>query len=195
MQSDISHSHTQTRGTEDETARVTSPSTHAPTRAAAHSPARRATSSSFIKSARDPLIVILGVVVTCQAFGADASGSAQPAGQTQAALLWIWGAVGAAVGANALFTFWRNITQGLKVEPNPASTYQPIHVCRQMHNDLAGQYAVLAQEVRTMLLAHDRKAEERASGSHKRIDALVEVVYAQRGTMENHIAHHPPGVK
>jgi hypothetical protein len=141
------------------------------------------------------LIVILGFVVIGQAFGADASGAGQPAGQTQAALLWIWGAVGAAVGANALFAFWRNITQGLKVEPNPASTYQPLHLCRQMHSDLAAKYTTFEQEMRTMLLAHDRKAEDRASGTHKRIDALVEVVAHQRGTMENHIAHHPPGVK
>jgi len=195
MQGDTHSNPANIRGTEDETARVTSPSTHAPTRAAAHSPARRATSSSFIKSARDPLIVILGFIVTCQAFGADGSGSAQPTGQTQAALLWIWGAVGAAVGANALFTFWRNLTLGLKVEPNPSSTYQPILRCQALHAELAGKYATFEHEMRAMLLAHDRKAEERASGSHKRIDALVEVVYAQRGTMENHIAHHPPGVK
>jgi hypothetical protein len=194
MQSDTCQSHPNNRGTEDETARVTSPSTQAPTRAAAFSPARRAPSSSFIKSARDPLIVILGFVVIGQAFGADASGAPQPSAQTQAALIWIWGAVGAAVGANALFSFWRNITQGLKVEPNPASTYQPIQVCRQMHTELAAKYSTFEQEMRAMLLAHDRKAEDRASGSHKRIDALVQVVFSQQGTIDNHIAHHP-GVK
>lgn len=158
-----------------------------PTPGAPHSPGGRASAS--LSPFRDLLIVVVAFVASGSAFGADSA--PRPDGQSQAAMMWIWGAVGVAVGGNALFSFWRNLTNGLKVHPEPASTYQSMTLCRQKHDEMWKQFRGLAEEIRTVLAAHEKRDEERSAGVHKRVDDLLVVVHSQRGTIENHIEHHP----
>jgi hypothetical protein len=158
-----------------------------PTPGPLQSPSGRAPASST--SFRDLAIVVVGLIASGTAFGADAA--PKPEGQSQAALIWVWGAVGAAVGANALFSFWRNLTQGLKIDPPPASTYQTQQLCRQKHDEMWKQFRGLAEEIRAVLATHEKRDEERSAGVHKRVDELLICVHAQRGQIENHIEHHP----
>lgn len=117
-----------------------------------------------------------------------------------AVIVWVWGAVGVAFGANALFSLWKNLTGGLKEQPPPVSTYRTLAACESLHSAsekrAEGIETLVHNEFATFracLATHNTEAESRASKIHARIDALVTFVHTNAGRLDEHLRQHNPG--
>ena len=104
----------------------------------------------------------------------------------------------------------RNIEpQPLRVQPEPELASR-LHVhpdlqtesrCDNIHASLGLKFDQFSSEIRSSLREHDRKAEERTSGVHERVNSLIEGINNKfteqagdiaetRGQLHNHIANH-----
>lgn len=130
--------------------------------------------------------------------------------------LWILVALALLPGIETIVGWIRprtqKIDQPLRVEAQPKyaledHTHEDMQSesdCRDTHKVLAATWTATVSEIRASLIEHDRKAEERASDTHERINNLIATLGDRerqvageigelKGKLNNHIATHGSG--